>query len=410
MHPGDLTNSTETAEAVEIEEAQLVPEPQTGEGEELRKRRKPTAFIQWKPPGVTVVDVDVHVYDGPDELAPYCDMPWRRSLEHIASAPHRYNDLPGYAPRAVYHAVFPGEFKNDYSDSAEQLREDLDLLSIDHGIIFTNHFLMLCMLPDPAYATALAQAFNRWQMDKWVSQAPNLHGAVIVAPQDPVRAAKEIETYGGEPGVVAVAMPIAGIDPLLGHPMYDPILHAAEDAGLPIILHSAAVPYPAFPANMHRMANAFAIRSIAHVFSLMANLANLMGVGVPERFPKLKWVLTEAGIAWVPYMRMRFDRQYSERRRDVPALKAKPSDYMNSHVFVATQPIEEPANFADVAKLLDLYNGWDSTMFASDWPHHDFDHPRKIWMLAGTDEQKKKIMGDNAMRVFPIPPSTRKCP
>jgi hypothetical protein len=33
---------------------------------------------------ITIVDVDVHIHERPKEIAPYCDMPWRRSLEMMA--------------------------------------------------------------------------------------------------------------------------------------------------------------------------------------------------------------------------------------------------------------------------------------------------------------------------------------
>ena len=43
---------------------------------------------------------------------------------------------------------------------------------------------------------------------------------------------------------------------------------------------------------------------------MMANLTSLMHTGVPARFPKLRVVFTEAGIAWVPYMMWRMDKYY----------------------------------------------------------------------------------------------------
>jgi hypothetical protein len=30
---------------------------------------------------ILVVDADVHVHESPKELAPYCDMPWRKALK-----------------------------------------------------------------------------------------------------------------------------------------------------------------------------------------------------------------------------------------------------------------------------------------------------------------------------------------
>ena len=42
-------------------------------------------------------------------------------------------------------------------------------------------------------------------------------------------------------------------------------------------------------------------------------------------------------------------------------------------MFFATQPIEEPESLADMALLLQLFDGENNVVFASDWPHHDFE-------------------------------------
>ncbi|MER3484760.1 MAG: hypothetical protein C4345_01040, partial [Chloroflexota bacterium] len=44
--------------------------------------------------------------------------------------------------------------------------------------------------------------------------------------------------------------------------------------------------------------------------------------------------------------------------------------------------------------------GEDRIVFASDWPHHDFDHPRALLKLPMPHEMKRKIMGENALNVF----------
>ena len=47
---------------------------------------------------MVVVDADVHVNDTPGALAPYCDQPWRRSLEELDGASYPYLQVPGFAP------------------------------------------------------------------------------------------------------------------------------------------------------------------------------------------------------------------------------------------------------------------------------------------------------------------------
>ena len=47
---------------------------------------------------MVIVDADVHVNDTPGALAPYCDMPWRMSLEALDGASYPYLQVPGFAP------------------------------------------------------------------------------------------------------------------------------------------------------------------------------------------------------------------------------------------------------------------------------------------------------------------------
>jgi len=42
-----------------------------------------------------------------------------------------------------------------------------------------------------------------------------------------------------------------------------------------------------------------------------------------------------------------------------------------------------------------LFGGEDCVIFASDWPHHDFDHPDKVLQIPLSDEARRKVMGAN---------------
>ena len=86
----------------------------------------------------------------------------------------------------------------------------------------------------------------------------------------------------------------------------------------------------------------------------------------------------------MPFLCNRLDKEYLERRREVPFLTERPSHYLKQ-VYVATQPIEEPENLRDLVTLMELFDGEDTTIFASDWPHHDFDHPMKLNQVPFSD-------------------------
>jgi predicted TIM-barrel fold metal-dependent hydrolase len=166
-----------------------------------------------------------------------------------------------------------------------------------------------------------------------------------------------------------------------------------------VLLHAVGTTHPVFPFNLHGFDTIFGQHTLVHGLSMIVNLVHMMEGGVPVRFPKLRIAFTEAGIAWVPWIAMRMDKEFIERRHDVPFLTEPPSHYVK-RMWFSTQPIEEPERMRDVATLLDLFDGEDSVVFASDWSHHDFDHPRKVLQIPIPPEAKAKIMGQNALRLL----------
>ena len=352
---------------------------------------------------VRVVDVDVHIDDTPQALAPYCDMPWRKSLEMLAKTPQRYLDIPGWSPGMRIDPPIPGGHPRMSARSPKEMREGLDMIGVDDAILIPDHFLLFATIANIEYATTLSHAYNRWLTAEWLEEGNGFHGAVLACPQNPEDSAKEIERYAANKRIVAVFLPTAGVNPLWGHRKYDRILAAAEAADLPVILHSVTLISPAFPANMDQFENSWAKQIISHPFSMMANMVSLMHSGVPVRFPKLKIVFTEAGVAWVPMMIWRMDRYHQEFRRIVPFLEERPSEYVKRQMWFCTQPLEEPDQPSELVEMMSHYGGADRTVFASDWPHHDFDHPRGVLRLPLAPEQRNKILGENAVKLFKLP-------
>ena len=109
------------------------------------------------------------------------------------------------------------------------------------------------------------------------------------------------------------------------------------------------------------------------------------------------WI--ESGLAWLPFIMQRLDHEYLMRSSEAPLLKRMPSDYIREMFFTA-QPMEHTSD-----KLLeatfDAINAGTQLLYASDWPHWDFDLPSRIWDLAFLDEAaKRNILGYNSARIF----------
>jgi predicted TIM-barrel fold metal-dependent hydrolase len=355
--------------------------------------------------GLTVVDVDVHIHDRPGALAPYCEMPWRKTLEFVGSLPYGYIDVPGFAPAMLAWPVLPnasGNRRNTVSSPTE-MRQDLDDLGVDIGVLFPDYLLLHAAIKQTDYAVAVARAYNRWLVEEWLDHTEGLTGALVAPHHDPLAAAEEIRRYAGHRNVVAIYLPTSCVEPLYGHRRYDPLYDAAQETGLPVFFHSVTTVHPAFPFNLHGFETGLAAHALAHPVSMMANLLSMLETGVPVRFPSLRIAFTEGGIAWVPWIMLRLDKEYGERRREVPLLKERPSTYIKE-MFFATQPIEEPDRMRDIATIISLFEGEDNVMFASDWPHHDFDHPSKVLQVPLSDEVRRKIMGENALRLLNLDP------
>ena len=352
---------------------------------------------------ILIVDADVHVHESQEELIPYCDMPYRVALENIKDIKETYIDIPGFSPGTfMYEALYPsGQEGIRMVHTTEQMRRELDEIHVDIGVLFPDHFLKLGVISETDYAAALARAYNAWLLDKWCAPERGLLGCILACPQDPQDAAREIRKYANEPGMVGVFLPCAGVERLWGHRQYDPIYEAAQEAGLPVLLHSVTVVHPVFPFNTTVFDTSMARHVCSHTFSMMANLVHMITTGVPVRFPDLRIAFTEAGISWVPFLMHKLDKEYLERRREVPFLTEKPSHYIKQMYF-ATQPVEEPDNLGDLVTMMNLYDGEDNTIFASDWPHHDFDHPSKVHQIPFTNEVRRKVFGENALRLFNI--------
>lgn len=349
---------------------------------------------------ITVVDADVHVHEDPAALAEYADPPWDEGLREIAKVEERYLDLPGISPRAEYRVPFPGgSNRRQIAASAAEMRRGLDELHVNLAVLFPDHLLSLAMVRDPGFATTLARSYNQWLYERWLLEEPTLRGAIVVAPQDPVAGAADIRRHADHREFACVYLPASGLKVLYGDERYDPVYEAAVEVGLPVAVHSVEAVYPVFPFQLEGFRTSLAVHSLAHPLAMAANLVSMLETGVPVRFPELGIAFMEAGTGWIPWIANRLDKEYIERRREVPVLQERPSHYV-ARFYFGTQPIEEPERAGDVVKLFELWDGENRAMFASDWPHHDFDHPQHVFGLPFGPEARRKIMGGNAIRFF----------
>jgi predicted TIM-barrel fold metal-dependent hydrolase len=95
----------------------------------------------------------------------------------------------------------------------------------------------------------------------------------------------------------------------------------------------------------------------------------------------------------------RLDSEYMMRTSEAPLLKRRPSEYMREMYFTS-QPLET-SNMKLTEATFEAINAESQLLFASDWPHWDFDLPGSITQLPFlTEKAKRNILGLNAARLF----------
>ena len=149
------------------------------------------------------------------------------------------------------------------------------------------------------------------------------------------------------------------------------------------------------------------MHALGFPFYNILHLTNWVTNGLNERFPKLPVIWIEGGLAWVPFLMQRLDHEYMLRISEFPLLKTKPSDYMRQ-MYYASQPMER-VDAGALECTFRMINAETQLLYASDYPHWDFDLPSTVWDLPFLSEKAKhNILGGTAARLFKLPPRNDK--
>lgn len=218
-------------------------------------------------------------------------------------------------------------------------------------------------------AAALCGAINDWLVAEWLSKDDRLRASIVVPWQHPELAAREIERRASDRRFVQVLLMVMGDMPLGRRPMW-PIYAAAEAQGLPIGIHSGSTyrfaPWTNGWPSFHIEDQA------AQSVGFQTQLLSMVTEGVFNEFPKLKVVLIESGVTWLPAFLWRIDKLWRGLRMEVPWLKRPPSEIIAEHVRLTLQPFDGAKDAAVVREMIEQI-GPEMMLFSTDYPHWHFD-------------------------------------
>jgi predicted TIM-barrel fold metal-dependent hydrolase len=347
---------------------------------------------------LSLVDCDVHQeFSGWDELRPYLGPAWWERI-----GPHgppfggrSYQNVRGHI---ISEDMINPETGKAADDPEWVKRELCAKYGVEIGVL-TSNILSLSVLPNTAMATAVARAYNDWTLDRWVRPHPEFKGSIVVAPQDTDGAVAEIERLADDPGMVQVMIFSGAIEPY-GRPRYHKIWEVAQHYGLPVAMHSGGEGVGLAPSGTAAGPLSYYVEHHAlQTQSAQAHVVSMVMEGVFEKYPRLRFLVIEEGVSWVPHIMWRLDKDYKGNRSECPWLKKLPSEYILENVRYSTQPIDEPRKPEHLLQLFDMIEAEHTLLYASDYPHWDFDNP----LVAFKDVRpalRRRIFVDNALDLY----------
>jgi len=348
---------------------------------------------------VGLVDCDIHPKITVDQLRPFLSNHWWGYLQTYGLRP-RHGFVKGYpfpkmTPQAARRDAWPPTGGLPASDLDFMRAQHLDHYGIDHGI-------MNPLSPtgqgdqNPEFSAALTTAANECQLEHWTRREPRLRSSIVVPYENAEASRAEIRRRASNREFAQVFL-LSRTSEALGRRRYWPIYEAAVEAGLPVGIHVFG--YSGNPMTNTGWPSFYVEEMTEHATSSQALVTSLIMEGVFERYRDLKIVLIESGFAWLPALGWRLDKHWKRLREEVPHLTKAPSEYIREHFWVSTQPMEEseqPEHVVDVMRWI----GFDRILFASDYPHWDFDDPVLALPPSLNEEQRRKIYSDNARALY----------
>ena len=279
---------------------------------------------------------------------------------------------------------------------------DMDDEGIEVAVLFGGGIAgSIPALEDAAFASELARARNTWVAEYCSENPARLKGTAVLPQQDISAAVVELSRAVTNLGFVGVSLLPNLRGRHMGDPYFFPLYEEAERLNVPICVHMFLGRYGSEATGTMRVDKFFYSHLFGHTFEQMIALAVVLGEGLLDRFPKLRFVFLESGCGWLPYWFYRLDEHHEVLGNQVPALHTTPSELLKREQLYFSCEADE----TELAHVIETI-GDDWIVFASDYSHFDSRFPGAAKPIIEnqqlSDPSKRKILNDNARRLYPL--------
>ncbi|HLK09877.1 MAG TPA: amidohydrolase family protein [Candidatus Binatia bacterium] len=279
--------------------------------------------------------------------------------------------------------------------------EDMDLDGVDAEVLYFGG--PVTQYPkDTALRQFIVRTYNDWMKELSDAAPRRLVGLAHVPLVDLDEGLAELRRVAklGLKGFHVDPFPDERGGKPLWDPAYEPFWALVEETGMPMSFHIVGPrktnvretfmnPLPGIKETF------IAIAPI----SIIEVVSTLTFTGVLERHPKLRYVLVECGIGWLPYFLERMDQTFNKHRFWTQSIiKEKPSTYWFRQGHATF--IQDLAGVAERHRA-----GVRTIMWSTDYPHSDSTWPKSREALAEhfhdvPADERALIAGGNAAALY----------
>jgi predicted TIM-barrel fold metal-dependent hydrolase len=363
----------------------------------------------------TIVSADSHCGLPAEEYRPYLEARHHEAFDQYLATQQAARDE---ALQMNYDYIMGWETEHEEglrgAYDPEQRDKELDADGVSAEVMFADADAITGMasppfgaglsagaIEDPELAFAGARAHNRF-LAEMCTHSPERRGGIALVPitHDIDRAVTEIEWLAGQPGMRGVMVPTMWHDRRpYNDPAYDPVWAACQAAGFPVHTHSGEAPREEYGDNI-------GIYLAEVVWWAVRPMWHLLFSGAFERFPGLKFVVTEAAAYWANDLMWKWDQYFGgghTTKKMAALMKGKlsglPSDYFGRNLFIGASTMSKE----EIRRRHVI--GCDVVMWGTDYPHPEGTWPHTLAKLRADFadvpvEDTRKLLGETAARCY----------